>query len=296
MSEVSLSICLFGPHLFRLSGHPYALALRGTTLDLLRFLVVNMGREIRRECIADQFWRRSSGSRQRSALNSAVWRIGKKLPDHPGISLCATGSTICLAVDHSVSVDTHRLTELVRQGARPEGMDKTLAEELSEILNASEAPFMDGVTGDWVLSEQERVFNMRLRGLTQLMHWHGDEKHYEDALEFGRRLLIADPFREAAQIDVMWLYVLNGQRAQALRHYQHYAELLARELDIEPMAETRALYDYILCDLNCQRRARDLPRGRSGDLLVQRQSLNAKLAAIEQSRRDLYQALRSTPR
>ena len=293
MKQGSLSVCLYGSHLFRFNGRPYPLDLRGTTLDLLRYLVVHAGREMRRECIADQFWRDSSDCRQRSALNSAIWRIGKKLPDDPGISLHFTGSTICVEIDRRIPVDTQVLTGLVHQASPGEGeMNEGLADRLSVALDRSEAPFLDGLAGDWALSEQERAFNIRLRGLTLLMHWYGDCRRYEDALEVGRRLLNADPFRETVQIDIMWLYVLNGQRAQALRHYQRYAELLAAELDIEPMIETRALYDHIKWDLSGSqaghRKEADPDTGDSG-----RQKLDIVLAAIEQSRRKLYHALRT---
>jgi two-component SAPR family response regulator len=291
MNKDLLSICLFGPHLFRCGGHPCHMGLRGATLDLLLYLVVHAGREVRRECVADQFWRKSSGGRQRSALNSAIWRIGKKLPGYPGISLQVTGSTICLEIDDQISVDTRVLTDLVHEGS--DGMNHGLAEKLSLALDASEAPFMDGAEPDWALAEQERVFNIRLRGLTLLMHWYGDCRRYEDALEVGRRLLAADAFRETVQIDMMWLYVLNGQRVHALKHYQAYAELLGRELAIEPMAETRALYDHIHCDMNCSARSPDAAKYLSGDSAAQRRKLDLMFESIEQSRRDLYQTLRT---
>ena len=42
---------------------------------------------------------------------------------------------------------------------------------------------------------------------------------------------------------MMWLYVQNGERAEALRHYSRCADVLQRELSIAPMPETRALYE-----------------------------------------------------
>ena len=45
--------------------------------------------------------------------------------------------------------------------------------------------------------------------------------------------------------EMMRLYAQNGGRAEALRHYARCAELLRRELSIEPMPATRALYEEI---------------------------------------------------
>lgn len=293
MDRNFLSICLFGSHLFRWKNRPYHLGIRGTTLDLLRYLIVHRGREVRRDYIAELYWSQSSERRQRSALNSTIWRIGKKLPDHPGISLHATGSNICFQIDDAVPVDTNVLTELVHEASGPQGVEQALAERLAKALDASEAPFMNGLVEDWALSEQERLFNIRLRGLTLLMHWYGDCRRYEDALEVGRRLVSSDPFRETVQIDLMWLYVLNGQRAQALKHYQAYAALLGRELDIEPMTETRALYDHIRCDMNCGGQNRAVAEPPAGDHGTTRKKLDSMMVAIGQSRREFYQALRT---
>ncbi len=285
-----LSICLFGSHLFRRAGNPCRIGIRGATLELLVYLVVNAGREVGRDRIADTLWRRSIEARQRSALNSAIWRIGKKLSNYPGLSLVVTGATLCLEIADSIPVDTRVLTRLVHEGSAQ--MDDVLAAKLVRTLDLSRAPFMSGAVPDWALAEQERVSNIRLRGLTLLMHWYGDCRRYEDALETGRRLLGIDPFRETAQIDVMWLYVLNGQRAQALKHYQAYADLLQRELAIEPMTETRALYDHIRCDMNCSAPSSADPGtlpGHHGPAY----NLDAVLANIEQSRRRLYETLRT---
>lgn len=267
------------------------MGIRGKTLELLTFLVVHAGREIRREFVAEQFWCQSSVSRQRSALNSAVWRIGKKLHGYSGISILATNSTICIEIDDQVCVDTRVLTDLVHEGLA--GLDDNLAEKLSKALDISETPFMNGAVPDWALAEQERVLNIRLRGLILLMHWYGDCRNYEDALEVGRRLLAADPFRETVQIDMMWLYVLNGQRVSALKQYQAYLELLKRELAIEPMTETRALYDHIRCDMNGSVRYSDEANAFSGDPARQRKKLDLMLESIEFSRREIYQTLRT---
>ena len=204
-----------------------------------------------------------------------------------------TGATICFEIDAHIPVDIVVLSNLVHSINGPEGMTSEWADQLANALQSSDIPFLDGTAGDWVLSEKERMFNVRLRGLTMLMHWYGDCRCYEDALEVGRRLLIADPFRETVQIDMMWLYVLNGQRAQALKQFHKFADLLAKELDIEPMTETRALYDHIRCDLNCGQVTAISGAQSEEKISSQREKLDIMLVAIEQSRRELYQTLRT---
>lgn len=291
MNRESLSLCLFGSHLLRCGSRPHHFGIRGKTLELLQYLVIHAGQEQRREFIADQIWCDSSASRQRSALNSAIWRINKQLVEYSGLNLQLTGSSICLDIDESVTIDTNLLTELVRRGEC--GMGSELTEQLCHVLEACEKPFLNGLIPDWALPEQERIFNIRLRGLSLLMHWYGDNRRYEDALEVGRRLLTKDPFRETVQIDMMWLYVLNGQRAWALKQYKNYAAFLESELAIEPMAEMQALYDYIQHGMNANPLQDEMNTIQFNDPATQKNKLDAILESVELSRREIYYSLRT---
>jgi DNA-binding SARP family transcriptional activator len=293
MDSHALSVNFFGPTLFYVAGTPVAIGLKGTTLELLWYLMIHAGHEIRRECVADRFWRASDESRQRSALSSALWRISKKIPSHPGLALHTTDSTVYMTIDESIPVDSRELCALVHEACHSENLDRSCAQRLEAALRASEAPFMDGIGADWALAERERISSIRIRGLIALMRWNGENRRYEDAIQIGRRILSEDPFREAVQIDMMWLYVLNGQRAQAIRQYQGFVRILADELGIEPMPETQALFDHIRNDLDRGIDGAGDPRPETVRVGRSRESLAVLLTAVEQSRRELYQTLRS---
>ena len=281
---------LFGSQLLSVDGRAVCLRLHGATLDLLRYLFLFAGRKIRRELLADRFWRRSSRKRQRSALNSAFWRIRSRLKQIPGVELATEGEHIGLDLATEVAVDAVELAEAAALASEPTAT-RDVARRLADALEASEEPLFGGAVVDWALAERERLFHLRIRGLTLLMRWRADRKSYEEALETGRSLLAADPLRETAQCEVMWLYVLNGQRAQALRQYRDYVRLLRRELDIGPMPETRALYDHIRQDLDCGARHRHPPQARA-PRPPESGHLDSMLGAIEQSRLELYRTLR----
>jgi DNA-binding SARP family transcriptional activator len=293
MDSHLLSINFFGPTLFYVAGAPVAIGLKGTTLELLWYLMVHSDHEIRRECVAERFWQESDESRQRSALSSALWRIARKIPRHPGLTLRTTDSTVCMTIDEAIPVDSRELCALVHQACHNDGLDNACAQRLEEALRASEAPFMDGIGADWALAERERISSIRIRGLIALMRWNGENRRYEDAIQLGRRILCEDPFRESVQIDMMWLYVLNGQRAQAIRQYHAFAKILADELGIEPMPETQALFDHIRNDLDRGVEGAAGPRPETARTGRSRESLSLLLTAVERSRRELYQALRT---
>lgn len=286
-------LCLFGSYPVRVNGQPYHLGISGPTEQLFQYLLVHLGKETRREYLAELFWRGSSAARQRSALNSAIFRIKKQLADVEGVEVVCDGPAVFLSHADTVKVDVCELTESVHAISRIENISAALADRLYQSLDACNAPFLDGVTSDWVLTERERLFNIQIRGMTILMHWLGQQRRYEDALEIGRRLLAADPARESKQCEVMWLYVLNGQRAQALRQYLEFRRWLKHELDIEPMPETRALYEHIRLELNGARIGKPSQLSTIDEKETRRASFNVLLDAIEQSRRDLYKMLSS---
>jgi DNA-binding SARP family transcriptional activator len=286
---------LFGAQLLTVGGRSHRCTLSGATRDLLHYLILFAGKETRRERLADLLWCDSSPAQQRSALNSAAWRIRSRLRGVSGLELRTDGELIGLEISDEVAVDVVELEEAMALATRSPPSE-VLAERLLTALQDCEEPFLGGAVPDWALAERERLFSLRLRGLTELMHWRADQKRYEDALDLGRRLLIADPFREAAQGQVMWLYVLNGQRVQALKQYRDYAALLLAELDIEPMPETRALYEHIRRDLDGGAPTRSLAAVRDPKQPGQGTALEAMLGAIDRSRRDLYDALRGHAR
>jgi hypothetical protein len=221
-----------------------------------------------------------------------LWRIARKLPRHPGLQLRATVDTVCMTIDPAISVDTHDLCALVGEGGGSDGAGANWAQRLEAALGASETPFMDGIDADWALAERERVSSIRIRGLIALMDWYGDSRRYEDALRLGRLVLCEDPFRESVLIDMMWLYVLNGQRAEAIRQYHSFATMLRTELAIDPMPETQAMLHHIRNELDGRTASASQPSWGAPPAGQARESLSMLLAAVEHSRREIYQTLK----
>ncbi len=71
---------------------------------------------------------------------------------------------------------------------------------------------------------------------------HGD---YKTAHQHTLQQLELDPWREEAHRQMMRVLALDGQRSAAIVQYETCRQVLAEELDVEPSAETRELYDQI---------------------------------------------------
>ncbi|MBV9281187.1 MAG: AAA family ATPase, partial [Chloroflexi bacterium] len=79
--------------------------------------------------------------------------------------------------------------------------------------------------------------------LAQLRQARGD---VDAAVEALKGVVAHEPAHEEAQTELIRLYAESGHRHRALRQYQHLREALHRDLDVEPAAASRRLYESIL--------------------------------------------------
>ncbi len=98
---------------------------------------------------------------------------------------------------------------------------------------------------EWAITHRERLREHALTALHVLAQHAVAQADYAAGINDTQRLLALDPWREEAHRQLMWLYLRSGQRSAALAQYQTCRQILARELGVEPMIETTALYDRI---------------------------------------------------
>jgi DNA-binding SARP family transcriptional activator len=219
---------------------------------LCYYLFEFAGRCHRRERLMDLFWSDLDEEKARGALNTAMWRIRKLLScdgeSHGAHCLSTVGNDVILECPQEVRVDTHEF-EKASLGASNQLARGDLTDDEEERLAAGfgayVGPFLEGDDADWILAERERLHGIFLRSGLELMKVSVHRKEYSRALDFGRRLLAADPFYERAQRDVMLLLLLDGRRAEALHTFRRHKDLLWRELNVEPMPEILRLADEI---------------------------------------------------
>lgn len=288
----STEINLFGPVKISVGGVPVHLRFCGKTLDLFRYLLIHANRRTRREKISDAFWPTAIDARRRSALNSAIWRIRSAIAPATGLDLMSEGDAIQLSLSGEVRVDSMALEEAYDSANRSETPGDIEVEALFAALEGTDEPFLDGCDQEWAIIERERISEIRFRGMGLLMRQFGLARQYDQAINFGRKILAEDPFRESVHCAVMWLYVLSGRRAEAIRQYSACVKLLDRELGIEPMAELQAIRDYIGGTNTEQRLSDDTEWQRyESELKKPRAPLEGFLGSLEHSRLAVFSAI-----
>ena len=232
---------------------PINLRLADSTKEILAYLALNANRDVRRSRLLLLLWPDRSEGSARALLNTALWRIKRSIRAEglTTLSIIGRGEIVRLETDDTVVVDAAVLEETIHTISRgQEDSSGPLSPEirtcLVRLLDTEGFEFIEGSASDWVLVERERQFNFQVRGLSLLMQDSALAGQFEEALEFGRKILRMDPMRESVQRQVIWLYVLSGQCCAAIRQYQTFAALLVDEAGIAPMPETQALYEYIV--------------------------------------------------
>jgi two-component SAPR family response regulator len=248
-----LSVVLFGSMSASLESSSSArlLALAPRVAELLAFLAVGRGEYFSRGDLADSLWGDRAHEVTAGTLNTALWRLRRSIeqtPAQPGDFLVTNRQgAVGLNGPRPVSIDVAEFERLTRPGLSKPVEQITEADR--EALRASIALYrgnvLAGFCGSWALREQERLRNTYLNAAGRLMHLSELRREYEGAIHYARLVLAVDELREDVHRDLMRYLVCNGQRALALRQFEVCRAALRRELAIQPMNETMAVYRQI---------------------------------------------------
>jgi DNA-binding SARP family transcriptional activator/tetratricopeptide (TPR) repeat protein len=235
-----LAIQLFGPPQLTLDGHPVSIG-RRKSRALLYYLAAQPTL-VTRDHLLTRFWPDHDRAAAQNMLRTNLHGLRAAL----GPALQSGDETLTLAPD--VSVDT-------RQFAIGLASPSNDPDQLGQLLELYRGEFLAGFTlrdipsfDDWVASERAHYQRLLIRGLTALSRLHERHQHLGAALATLDRALTVDPLQEDLQRAAIRLSYLAGDRAGAIRRYDHLRHLLDDELGVPPMDETRALYDAIITD------------------------------------------------
>src|SRR5204863_6296565 len=98
---------------------------------------------------------------------------------------------------------------------------------------------------EWLVVRREKCRREALEVFGLLAEYHAAHGEYQPALEHTYRQLELEPWSEELHRQAMWLLTVTGRRGSALAQYQTCKQILKKELDIEPAAETTALFERI---------------------------------------------------
>ena len=124
---------------------------------------------------------------------------------------------------------------------------------LKQALELYRGPFMYGFSlpacpefGSWVANQRTNYRRLYLDALTTVIDLEASQANYNRAIFYARRYLRVNELAEDVHRQLMMLHLLAGDRPGALQQYERCVYILERELGIEPLPETRAVYRAVM--------------------------------------------------
>jgi len=107
-------------------------------------------------------------------------------------------------------------------------------------------PFLQGDEGPWVLRTRRELQTILLRAHECLAGIYISSGEYATAAVHGNLAVQLEPYRETAHLLLMRAHAAAGNRAEALRTYEHCRLLLSEDLGVSPSIQVEAEYLAIL--------------------------------------------------
>ncbi len=247
VSEAEVAACVLGPLDLTVAGQRI---LRWNSLKartVFQYLVVQIGRPVRREVLMELMWPDHSVGSARNNLNAALYSLrntldqqGNRVPYILYKDGCyLPNPELMWWIDRTEFLTTLQHAELARRG----GHSRQAVSAYLRAVRLYRGPlFEDDRDGDWYLPEQRRLKDLYLQAVECLAEIHLEQRDLAAAVQFGQLALIADECCESAHRLLMRCYALQNQQQLVSRQYRLCSDSLQDELGVSPGADTVELF------------------------------------------------------
>jgi len=213
--------------------------------ELLLHLLCHPAGRTRQE-VGLALWPESSAAQVKNSFHVALHHLRKTLGRPEWVRI--ENERYRVSTELGVRFDAVEFEGAVRAGVRAarDGSEAGL-DALRAALALYRGDFLaDESVGDWHLELRDHLRRLLVDGMLALGDALLRTAAHEEAIEIGRRAVLADDLHEAAHRQLMIGYARTGERLQAIRQFERLSTLLRDELDAEPEPETVALHRRIL--------------------------------------------------
>ena len=245
---------------------------------IIGFLLTQPKFSASRDRLASALWPTSTDAAARHTLSSALYRTRAALPECERLIAC-TGERFALTPCAARSIDLVAYERhLDRLFAAPAAAGRSWRRRVGAMLATATGSLLHGIDEEWAAMARERWRCRRLDALVMLADLAAREGDWSNVVLLGREVCAAEPLREDAQRLFIEALAHSGNRALALRQFEVCARILREELDVAPMAETRALVRRLRLD--AETAGNDIAPLRDA-LLATRRQLRSTLDHVE---------------
>jgi len=214
--------------------------------DLIACLLLRRHMPQSRSELAYQFWPDSSEGQARANLRNLLHLLRRTFPEI-GTYLNSDGQYLRWT-NAPVSLDIADFEEAIARAAQADAADRPHqgCAALEEAVGHYRGDLLPNCYDDWILPERERLSQMYMNALERLAILWEQQGNYSKAIQHAQTLLNYDSLRESTYRTLIRLYALNRDRAGVIRTYRTCAQVLRRELAVDPSTMTRQTYEYVI--------------------------------------------------
>jgi DNA-binding SARP family transcriptional activator/tetratricopeptide (TPR) repeat protein len=213
---------------------------------VLAALVVERGRVVPIDRLAERVWGTAVPLRGRESVHSYISRLRRALSEVEGVAVVRRSGGYALLVEATPPpVDLYLFQDL-RAKAAAEGDDARTASALTEALALWRGPALTGLTGEWADTERDRLERARLAAQLDLAETRLRLGEGTELVAGLAGLAAAHPYDERIARQYMTALHQAGRPADALQHYREVHARLTEDLGIEPAAGLKDTHRRIL--------------------------------------------------
>lgn len=246
-----LSLQFLGSPIVQLNHQPVGRFRSAKSLALLAYLALERGTVHSRTHLINLFWPDLPEENGRQNLSQTISRLRSTL-GAAGTLIMATRQDVWLDQDAEIETDVQTFRQLLgetKQHRHEQRISCTQCQEdLAQAVALVRGELLAGLSVDdsiefeeWLLLEQERLHHLLLEALTDLAEGALGNARYEVAMQYARRQIAVESWREIAHRQLIQALALNGQRNAALAQYEQCRTILLKELGVEPTRMTQQL-------------------------------------------------------
>lgn len=216
----AVSVQMLGGFLLLVDRTPVDLA--PVTQRLVALLVLR-GRSGRSR-LAGTLWPDAPEAKALACLRTGIWRLNRVAR---GIIV---SSATAVELSSQVEIDVRRYISTASDRMRSNS--PTPATDVHSI--GYEGDLLPDWDEPWLLTDRERLRQMRLHLLEEQAQRQASDGHFGLALEAAYSVLAVDPLRESAHRLIIGVHLAEGNAAEAHRAFRACRSVLATDLGVEP--------------------------------------------------------------
>jgi len=215
--------------------------------QLLQLFITRRGRLIEREEIFECLYRDMSADAASRDFKVALNALNKALEPERGedepVFIAREDSAYGLRAGADLWLDADEFERLVRVAEKTSGDAALDAYRRALALYQDDYLIADARYDDWAVAERERLLGIFLRAADRLANEALARGAHDEAIGWCEKILARDSCWEHGYRMMMQAHAARGDRAQARRVYEQCVRVFRDELDVEPSAVTKQVYE-----------------------------------------------------